>query len=159
MAATTLNTVEQATATDLLTTQFTNSMADNTMTAAGSAVQNIQGGGTANFGGYPLCDLQLTLAAPAGALTAGASILFWFLKSIDGGTTYEDGSSTVTPPRQPDVIFPLNAVATAQKVTIQNVQLPAGYFKPIAKTSGMGQTLNASGGNKITALPVSFQGQ
>lgn len=152
MAATTLNKIEQGTATDLLTTQL-NSLADNTLSSVGSAVNNVFA--TSNFQGYPLCSLQLTLAAYTGTPSAGAAMLFWFLKSIDGGATYEDSSSA----RPPDAIFPIGAVASGpQKITIKDVSLPVGYFEPIAKTSGVGLTLAASG-NKITCLPNSVQGQ
>jgi hypothetical protein len=156
MSATTLNRIEQGTSTDLLTTQL-NSLADNTMSSAGSAVNNAYA--TSNFNGYPLCSLQLILAAYTGTPSAGAAIYFWFLKSIDGGSTYEDGSSSLTPARQPDAIFQIETVASGpQKITLRNIDLPAGYWEPIAKTVGMGLTL-ASSGNKITCSPNSFQGQ
>lgn len=152
MAATTINKIEQGTATDLLTTQL-NSLADNTLSSAGSAVNNAFA--TSNFQGYPRCRMQLTLAAYSGTPSAGAAILFWFLKSIDGGTTYEDAALA----RAPDAIFALESIASGPQVPCTvDVELPAGYWKPIAKTSGVGLTLAASG-NKITCLPYSFQSQ
>lgn len=152
MADTTLNRIEQAVATDLLTTQL-NALADNTVSPAGSVVNNVFA--TANFNGYPRCRMQLTLAAYSGTPSAGAAILFWFLKSIDGGTTYEDNALA----RAPDAIFAIEAIASGPQVPCTvDVELPAGFWKPIAKTSGVGLTLAASG-NKITCLPYSFQSQ
>ena len=156
MTATTLNRIEQGTSTDLLTTQL-NSLATNTMSSAGSAVNNVFA--TSNFNGYPFGSIQLTLATYTGTPTAGSSINVWFLKSIDGGSTYEDGSSSLQPARAPDVIIPVETVASGpQKITIQNVPLPVGYFEPIALNNGLGLSL-ASSGNKVTVLPNSYQGQ
>ena len=153
--ATTLEYIEQATATDLLTTEL-NTLADNTLSSAGTAVNNVQA--TSNFNGYPLCSIQFTMAAYSGTPTAGAALYLWFLKSIDGGSTYESGSSTILPARAPDVIIPIQATASGPQIcTIKNVPLPFGYFKPLAKTVGVGLALAASG-NKVTALPGTFQG-
>ena len=152
MTATTLNLIEQGTSTDLLTTEL-NSLADNTLSSAGSAVNNVFA--TSNFNGYPYGSIQFTMAAYTGTPSAGAALLLWFLKSIDGGSTYEDSTSA----RPADVIIPIGAVASGpQKITEQFIRLPVGYFKPIAKTSGIGLTLAASG-NKVTVLPNSTQGQ
>ena len=152
MAATALNQVEQTSVTDILSAEL-NALADNTLSSAGAAINNVYA--TANWNGYPYCSLQLLLAAYTGTPSAGAAILVWLLKSIDAGTTYEDSSSA----RPPDVIIPIGAVASGpQKITIKDVKIPVGNFKPIAKTSGVGLTLAATG-NKLTALPNSYQGQ
>jgi hypothetical protein len=156
MTATTLNMIEQGTSSAVLTTQL-NSLANNTMSSAGSAINNVYA--TSNWNGYPFASVQLVLAAYSGTPTAASSINVWFLKSVDGGSTYEDGSSSLQPVRAPDVIIPVEAVSTGpQKITIQNVKLPVGYFEPIALNNGTGITL-ASSGNTITILPNSVQGQ
>lgn len=148
MAATTINRVQQANSTNLLSLA---SLADNTLSAAGSAINNAFG--QPNLGGYPLCKLCLSLGAYTGTPSAGAAIYVWFLASIDGGTTYEDSSSA----RPPDVIIPIGLVASGpQKITLKDVELPVGNFKTIVKTSGIGLTL---GTISLDALPNSFQGQ
>jgi hypothetical protein len=60
------------------------------------------------------------------APTANTGVSVWFLRAIDG-TNYEDGSSSVTPARLPDVVFPVRAVTTAQRVT-RRVMIPPGTF-------------------------------
>lgn len=148
--ATTLEMLEQGTSTTLLSTEF-NSLATNTLTSAGTAVNNIQA--TANLNGYPTGSVQFLMAAYTGTPTAGAALYVWWLKSIDG-TTYEDTTSA----RAPDVIIPIGAVLSGpQKITIENVQLPVGLFKPVAKNVGTGLTL-ASTGNTLLLLPNTFQG-
>lgn len=148
-----LNGVAQGTPTDLLTSELDN-LSSGAMSGVGSARNNVSG--TANFGGYPRGKLMLTLAAPASALSAGAAVYLWFLGSLDG-TAYEDGSASVTPARPADVIFPLNAVSTAQVVPPSDpeVEIPIGYFKPLAQAVGTGAALVT--GNKITIDPTSVQ--
>ncbi|MDE2107463.1 MAG: hypothetical protein KGL39_60265 [Patescibacteria group bacterium] len=147
MSATTINKIAQ-TETDILSLS---SLADNTLSAAGSAVNNVYG--TSNFQGYPRALLQLKLGTYTGTPTAGAALLFWFLKSLDGGTTYEDASNA----RQPDAIFPIESIASGPQVPgAQDVDLPVGYWKPIVKTSGVGVTL---GTIDLWCAPYSFQGQ
>lgn len=148
MAATTLNKIEQLNSTQLFSAA---SLADNTLSAASAAQNNVFA--TSNFNGYPLCSLQASLGAYTGTPTAGAALYGWFLKSIDGGATYEDSASA----RPPDFIFPIGAVASGpQKITLRNVELPVGEFKTIVKTSGVGLSL---GTISLDALPNSVQGQ
>lgn len=153
--ATTLEYIEQGTATDVLTTEL-NSLASGSNTAAGAAQNNAQA--TANYNGYPRASVQFTMAAYTGTPAANSALYVWFLKSIDGGTTYEDGGSSLTPARSPDVIIPIEAVATGpQKICVQNVRIPVGFFKALAQNNGTGLTLAASG-NKVTILPNTVQG-
>lgn len=140
-----------ASQTTLLSTEL-NSLANNATTAAGPAFDNTQG---ATGDGYTLCDVQLTTGTVSGAFTAGSTIDLWLLGSQDG-STYEDGSNTVTPNRLPDVSFPVRAVTGAQKI-IRRVELPWGKFKALALNNGTGQTLNASG-NTIIIRPATRQG-
>ncbi len=81
-------------------------------------------------------DLQVRGAA---AFTAGGAMLIWFLKAIDG-TNYEDGSDSVTPARDPDVIIPVAAVNTQQRIAIANIPLPPFPTKPLFRNEG-GQAL------------------
>jgi hypothetical protein len=99
----------------------------------------------------------LTLGAIGTALSAGANIAGWFLKSYDGGTTFEQTSSS--PPRAPDFIIPLPA-ATISAATVWGgsglVLVPALKYK-VGLQNNTGQTL-ASSGNTLRAAPVNMQG-
>jgi hypothetical protein len=152
--ATTLKMVEQGTAVSLLTTEL-NSLANNTMCAAGSAVTNAIG--TSNTDGYVRGKLELVLAGYSGTPAVGSTIDVWFLKTIDGGSNYEDGSSSVTPPRNPDAVVPVRAVASGGQRVIVECWVPVGLFKPIARNNGIGLTL-ASSGNTVKILLNTDQG-
>ena len=143
--ATTLKQVVNSAIT-LLSTEL-NSLANNTMCSAGSAINNVASG-TANADGYVRGSVQLSLATYSGTPTANTGVSIWFLKSVDGGSTYEDGSSSVTPARRPDLVIPVRALASGPQVITKQCWIPAGYFKPIAKNDGTGITF-ASSGNTI----------
>jgi hypothetical protein len=86
--------------------------------------------------------------------TANTGISIWFLREIDG-TNYEDGSSTVTPTRNPDVVFGVRATTNAQRM-IKTCMLPPGNFKPLVRNDGTGQAFAASG-NTVKIRPVTLQ--
>ena len=99
---------------------------------------------------------------PGGAFsvapTANTSIDVYFLKSMDGGSTFEGGSSSILPARRPDVVLPLNSSSTAaadNKVTI-NCFLPACQFKILAKNNASGQTIPT--GSTLTLVPATDSG-
>ena len=104
----------------------------------GSEIDN-----TANYQ-YADFDLYIRFAV---APTAGATVSLWFLQALDG-TNYEDGSGTTTPvlpTRQADIVFPVAAVATQQRVTMRMRTLPNGKFKPYfynSTTQGLTNTDN-----------------
>lgn len=134
----------------LMTTDL-NSVANNGL-AIGSAYNNVQGGGGGD--GYTLCDVELVVtygSAPA----AGTGVTAWFLAAPDG-TNYEDGGASVTPARLPDVVFPVRAVTTAQRI-VRRVLLPWGLMKPLVRNDGTGQTTAASG-NTLAIRPVAREG-
>jgi len=113
---------------------------------------NTVGGG--QFDGYVMGQIELNLAAPAGTLTANSSANVWFLQNVDG-TNYEDGSASVIPARAPDVVFPVRAVSTAQRM-IRRTILPQGnWFVLIQHATG--QTWNASG-NTLKLLNATYEG-
>lgn len=91
------------------------------------------------------------------APTAGTTILVWFLQTIDGGTTYEDGSSTVTPTRNADVIFTVNAITTGQHLQ-KIVDTPISNFKVLVKNNGTTQAFAATL-NTLKILPFTRQNQ
>jgi len=141
MAAVVLKQIEQATPVSLLTTEL-NSLANNTMCAAGGVFTNTVG--TSNTDGYVRGKVELVLAAYTGTPTAGSAFLAWFLKNIDT-TNYEDGSATVTPARNPDVVIPIGAIASGPQRIIKECWVPVGVSKPIGKNSGTGISLAAAG--------------
>jgi hypothetical protein len=157
MAGTTIYTV-QTTNTSLLTTEM------NSLANAAFAVSSVGGSSgifnntvqtvgsiapTANLGGYLRAFLELVLAAPTGAFAANSAIYLWFLKSIDG-SNFED--TTVTP-RPPDVIVPIEANSSAQRITM-DVKLPQGVWKLMAENvQGSSTQALASSGNKVTIQP------
>jgi hypothetical protein len=74
-------------------------------------------------------DLELTVAF-ASAPTAGTVVEVYLVTSVDGGTTYADGSASVLPQSSLYVGgFVVRAVATAQVLHLRGVALPPGKFK------------------------------
>lgn len=148
-----LKMLEQGVAVSLLATEL-NSLANNTMCAAGATVNNSVG--QTNLDGYVRAKLELALAAYTGTPAAGASVYVWFLKSVDG-TNFEDGSATVTPARAPDLVIPVAATATGPQRIIKECWVPVGNFKPIAKNVGLGLAFAASA-NTLKALLQTDEG-
>jgi hypothetical protein len=131
--------------TTLLSTGL-NSLANNAQ-AISAAFDNTQG---QTGDGYTLCDLELVVTY-GGAPTANTGVSVWLVGSQDG-SNYEDGDASVTPARLPDVVFPLRAVTTAQRV-IRRVWLPWGLVKAVLRNDGTGQAMAASG-NTLKIRPV-----
>lgn len=102
------------------------------------------------------CEIMLSLGNPgvASALTAGACITGWFLKSLDGGTTFE--TTTVVPPRAPDFIIALPATTIGNTAppfgATGPVPLPAVPFKVMIQNN-TGQTLG-SGATTVPYLKI-----
>lgn len=132
----------------LLSTEL-NSLANNSL-ALGNAFDNTVGQAG---DGYVLCDVELVVTYGT-APTANTGCSVWFLSTQDG-TNYEDGSSSVTPARLPDVVFPVRAVNTTQRI-IRRVLLPWGVLKPLLKNDGTGQAM-ASSANTLKVRPVTYQ--
>ena len=87
------------------------------------------------------------------APTASTGMSLWFLRQGDGAT-FEDGSSVTTPARVPDVVFPLRACDSAQRIT-RDCMLPPGTIKPLIRNDGSGVTLTSGWTLKI--LPQTRQ--
>jgi len=122
-----------------------------------SSVSGASGVFTNNDVGQAIwAQLFLTLGTIGSALQNGANIAGWFLRSYDGGTTYEQAGTT--PARSPDFYFPLPA-ATISAATVWGanglVLLPALKYK-VGILNTTGQTL-ASSGNTVRAAPVNMQ--
>ncbi|MDB5937254.1 MAG: hypothetical protein JWQ01_4598 [Massilia sp.] len=139
----------------LLTTEL------NTLANNGTAISTVLGGtgvydntiGQAGDG-YTLCDVELVVTYGV-APTANTGVSFWFLLAEDGAN-YEDGDASTTPGRLPDIVFPLRAVTTAQRIT-RRAMMPWGKWKSLAKNDGTGQAMAASG-NTIKIRPVTPEG-
>jgi hypothetical protein len=79
-------------------------------------------------------DVVFTAGSTTSAMSAGANIAGWFIKSSDGGSTFEYTNSGATAPaRAPDFVIPFNA--TAELANQQNwsqgvhaVRIPAYPF-------------------------------
>lgn len=122
-----------------------NSLANNA-NVAGSAL-------TLTSAGYLVGEVELVVTfGVAPTASTGASV--WFLREVDG-TNYEDGSSSVTPARAPDVVLPVRAVTTAQRIVVPCL-LPPGTFTPLLRNDGTGQAFAASG-NTLKVRPVTLQ--
>lgn len=64
------------------------------------------------------------------APTAGTIVEVYLLPSVDDGTTYPDGSTTVLPQSSLYVGgFAVRAVTSAQVMVLRGVSLPPGFFK------------------------------
>lgn len=154
MPTTTLKQTEQGTAVNLLTTEL-NSLANNSNTAPGSEINNAVG--QTNLDGYVRAKAELYLAAYSGTPTSGTGVSVWFLKSIDGGTNYEDGGSSVTPARQPDLVFQVRNLASGPQRIVKECLVPVGKFKGMARNDGMGITF-ASSNNTIKIVLATDSG-
>lgn len=135
----------------LMSTEL-NSLADSTNALASAAYNNTQGGGGGD--GYAEGLLELVVTFGTSPATTGA-VSVWFLAQPDG-TNYEDGGSSVTPARVPDLQFPLRAVTTGQRITRRTL-LPPGNFKPLVRNDSTGQSF-AGSGNTLKVLPFTPQG-
>lgn len=95
-------------------------------------------------------DLEL-LIDYAAAPTEGSLITAWVVRSLDGGSTYEDGGSGVKPRNGAVGAFSLRAVTGNQRIGIPHVLVPPGFWKVTVVAEGTGQTAAASG-NVLRAL-------
>jgi hypothetical protein len=135
--------------------------------ANGSAATSSVGGTSGvftqtNFANAIWSEIYFT-AGGAFTPTAGGFIAGWYLKSPDGGSTYESAISTPSTtvmalPRSPDFIIPFDAVALAAN----NQKWGQSYFKnpwPTCKVLIQNLTGAAlySSGNLIKAGPVATQ--
>lgn len=95
-------------------------------------------------------DIYLHVRGSSTGFVANDFISVWFLRSFDGGSTWEDGDSTpTTPARPPDVIIPVRAVTTQQNVVIPGIVMPPGHFKPCVKNTGSIAFTNTAAENTL----------
>lgn len=132
-------------AQNVLTTEL------NTLAAAtGKAVSAAQDN-SANLDLWADFELTVTFAS---APVLNSIVELFILPSLDGGTTYADGSSTVVPsPQLYAGGFAVRAVTTAQRLHLRGLPLPPGFYKLLVQNttaqpfpaSGSVLTVNAYG--------------
>ncbi len=135
----------RGTADTILTTEL-NSLANNTNVVKSTAV-------APTSSEYTMVEVELYVTFGS-TPTANTAVSIWFLREIDS-TNYEDGSSTITPTRNPDVVFGVRATTNPQRM-IKTCLLPPGNFKPLLRNEGTGQAFAASG-NTVKIRPVTLQ--
>lgn len=133
--------------TSMLTTEL-NSLANNALAISALFDNTYAAAGN----GSVLGDVELAVQFGTSP-TAGTGVAIWFIQSQDG-STYEDGDASITPARRPDLVVPVRAVTTAQRI-IRRVALPPGKFKVLAKNDGTGQAFAASS-NTLKLRPYSY---
>jgi hypothetical protein len=123
-----------------------NSLANNNNVVS-NAYDNTQG---AAGDGYTMADLELVVQFGTSPV-ANSSVSVWFLSAPDG-TNYEDGSSSVTPARGPDAVFPVRQVTSSQRI-VRRVVLPPGVIQFLVRNDATGQAF-ANSGNTLKLRPV-----
>lgn len=116
----------------------------------GAAFSNVQGDGAG--GGFPLATLKLHLDSMT--VSAGGVVDGWFLTASDG-STYEQGSASVTPQRPPDFCFQVIAQTAAVDVEQRSVQMPiCATIKCLLRNNALGAS---TPGNTNGYLKVYYQ--
>lgn len=134
---------KRGTIASVLTTEL-NSLANNTNVVTATAYDN-----STNLDTLVEVEVVCTFGV---APTANTGFAVWFLRAVDATPNYEDGSATVTPARAPDVVLPMRAVTTAQRVIRQGV-LPPGTVHVLIRNDGTGQAIAATGNTlKVRSL-------
>lgn len=134
--ATTNEWVLPATIASLLNGTELNSLANGSLSAASSAIDN-----EAGLFQYMEVELQLASLTPTG--TPYCSL--YLAKSIDGGTTYEDLTTSAS--HLVLAQFPFSTATGAKRVVVANLLIPPTLFK-LAIQNQAGPAL-ASSGNLI----------
>lgn len=140
-------------AVSLLTTEL-NSLAIN-----GTVVSSVGGSSgvftNSNMGQGIWGHIFATFGAVGSNTTTPASVCGWFLKSFDGGTTFEAS----TTPRAPDFAIPVPSNQTILANTVYEaegiVRIPAIPFK-VLFLNLLGQAM-ASSGNILRVAPAAVQ--
>lgn len=113
-----------------------NSLANGAISAQSGAVDN-EGG----LFQYVAVELQLASLTPTGT----PYCMLYLVKSIDGGTNYED--LTVSASHAVVATFPMSTAVAAKRIVVANILIPPTFFK-FAVQNQCGPAL-ASSGNLI----------
>lgn len=125
-----------------------NTLANGAAVISAATENTVMTGGvvTPTNSNYPNAEFEHVSSSTAAA-TAQTTVLYWFLRAIDG-STYEEGSSSVIPTRDPDLVFIMEAL-TSQRVTKQ-AKMPVGPFKVLCQNNSGQAFLSA---NKLSCKP------
>ncbi len=139
----------------LMTTEL-NSLASSSGVVSSAGGLSTNGVFNSTLTGQAILGDVSFLAGGAFTPTAGANIAGWFIKSKDGGSTYE--YSGAVSPRAPDFIIPLVAAPYAANqqawsAGTHKVIVPAGYFKVYVQNNA-GATLYSSGNTLVLSSPT-----
>lgn len=121
-----------ATAATVLSTEA-NSLANGSITAAGSEIDN-------STNGDMRADFELILAAQGVARSGGATVPLYIVTALDG-TNYTDVNASVS---EPVGSFTLDAATTARRAIVRGVPLSPAKHKPVLGNL-TGQAFAASG--------------
>lgn len=131
-------------AVSVLTTEL-NSLGNNTLSAASSAVDN-----RANLDVYADVELVLGSLSP----TAGAYVALYILEALDD-TNYAEATNLRLKTSQLLCVIGLDTTAaTAQRIAVRNLILPPSKFK-IVLDNQSGVSLAASG-NTVKMIPYNI---
>lgn len=123
-------------ATSILTTEL-NSLANNTISTASSAIDN-------SSDCHLFMDVELYVHTQGSNRSAGATVALLMLHTLDG-TNYDDAHIDTA---EVCAVFTFDATATtARRRTIRDIPIPPGLFK-LAVRNQTGQTF-ASGSNTV----------
>jgi hypothetical protein len=125
---------------DGVTTQMSTEL--NSLAAAATAVQTTAFDNTTGQAIWGDLELSVTFAV---APVVSTTVDLYYIPSIDGGTTYADGSASVAIAKANyQGGFELRAVATLQVLVLRNIQLLPGKGK-FALINTTAQAFTASG--------------
>ena len=94
-------------------------------------------------------DFELYVDSFGSAPATDGHVLLYLLQALDG-TNYEDGDASTTPGSHALVgSFPFRTVATAQRITLRHLLLPATKCKPLLINKGGAGATFASSGNTL----------
>jgi hypothetical protein len=116
-------------------------VSNNTNLASGSKI--LSAAITPSNPNYTHTDCELNVPALSGTPAANTAVVMWILGRSDG-TNYEDGDATNDSSRAPDVVFPMKAIAGAQRIQIRKIELPRDLFKVVVKNDGTGVSMNGA---------------
>jgi hypothetical protein len=115
----------------------------NALVVSSTTTLSTLGAAFQNTGGWLYADVEF-LAGGTYTPTTSGFLELWLLRSLDGGTAYEDGSATVAPGRAADIIIPVRAGTTiTPRAGMSGLTLPPGFYKPIVRNQ-TGATLPAT---------------
>ena len=117
----------------ILTGSNLNALASNA-SVLGSSFSNVQADGA----GLGMINAWAWIHLDSMAVAAGGSFQMWLLPSFDGGTTYSQGGTSVTPLSRPSIVW-TPVVQTAAIDIILPLQVPnAANIKALLKNSATG---------------------